>query len=92
MPVYRLTAPGQQPELLEADYVRDEGRMVSLRGTALVMGRPREIVVRRVPRTVLVEELQPAALDQVVLEPLVLGLDVHAEHRPEVRRGGLEAG
>ncbi|MCU1437955.1 MAG: hypothetical protein JWP66_1042 [Naasia sp.] len=34
MPVYRLTAPGQQPELLEADYVRDEGLTLSLRGTA----------------------------------------------------------
>lgn len=59
MPVYRLTAPGLPPELLVADYVRDEGRMVSLRGTALVMGRPREIVVRRVTREVLVEELDP---------------------------------
>lgn len=59
MPVYRLTAPGLPPELLVADYVRDEGRMVSLRGTALVMGRPREIVVRRVTRKVLVEELDP---------------------------------
>jgi hypothetical protein len=31
--------------------------MRSLRGTALVMGQPREIVVRRVPRHVLVEEV-----------------------------------
>jgi hypothetical protein len=59
VPIYRLTSPGKQPELLEADYVRDEGLMRSLRGTTLVMGRPREIVVRRVPREVLVEEVTP---------------------------------
>jgi hypothetical protein len=30
-----------------------------LRGTVLVMGRPREVVLRRVPRHVLVGELPP---------------------------------
>lgn len=52
MPTYRLTPPG---ELVEADSLRDEGRTVALIGTALVMNRPRDIVVRRVPADVLVE-------------------------------------
>ncbi len=55
MPVYRLTPPAGPTELLEADSVRVEGIHVVLRGTAYVMGRPREVVLRRVPRTVLVE-------------------------------------
>lgn len=62
MPLYRLTPPG---ELVEADSVRDEGRTVALIGTALVMNRPRDVVVRRVPQDVLVEvveELPPAVL------------------------------
>ena len=54
MPLYRLTPPG---EVVEADLVRDEGRTVALIGTALVMNQPRDIVVRRVPRTVLIEEV-----------------------------------
>ncbi len=54
MPIYRLTPPG---ELVEADSVRDEGRTVALIGTALVMNQPRDIVVRRVPPTVLIEEV-----------------------------------
>jgi hypothetical protein len=57
VPTFRVTLPDQPPELLEADYLRDEGPMKSLRGTALVMGRPREIVLRRVPSSVLVEQL-----------------------------------
>ena len=43
MPTYRLTPPG---ELVEADSLRDEGRTVALIGTALVMNRPRDIVIR----------------------------------------------
>ena len=57
MPVYRLHAPGQPPELLEADSARVEGIHTVLRGTALVMGRPREVVLRRVPASVAVELL-----------------------------------
>lgn len=52
MPIYRLTPAG---ELVEADSVRDEGRTVALISTALVMNRPRDIVVRRVPSSVVVE-------------------------------------
>ncbi len=55
MPTYRLTPPGQPYELLEADSARVEGIHTVLRGTAYVMGRPREVVVRRVPRNVRVE-------------------------------------
>lgn len=55
MPTYRLTPPG---ELVEADSLRDEGRTVALIGTALVMNRPRDIVVRRVPADVLVEVVE----------------------------------
>ena len=55
MPTYRLTTPGQPDELLEADSARVEGIHTVLRGTVRVMNRPREVVVRRVPRSVLVE-------------------------------------
>lgn len=65
MPTYRLTPSGQQSELLDADSCRREGAHTVLRGTALVMNQPREIVVRRVPADVLVEEVaeqrRPAA-------------------------------
>lgn len=57
MPVYRLHHPDQPAELLEADSARREGIHTTLRGTVLVMGRPREIVLRRVPAAVLVEEV-----------------------------------
>ena len=57
MPSYRLTPPGEPPELLRADTARREGIHTVLRGTAYVMGRPREVVVRRVPADVLVELL-----------------------------------
>lgn len=57
MPTYRLAPPGQQPELLDADSCRREGAHTVLRGTALVMNQPREVVVRRVPADVLVEEV-----------------------------------
>ena len=56
MPTYRLTTP-DSVELLQADSCRVEGVHTVLRGTAYVMGRAREVVVRRVPRAVLVEEV-----------------------------------
>ncbi len=46
--------PDGPAELLEADSARVEGIHTVLRGTAHVMGRPREVVLRRVPRRVLV--------------------------------------
>ena len=58
MPTYRLTTPGQPDELLEAHSARVEGIHTVLRGTAYVMGRPREVVVRRAPLSVRVEEVQ----------------------------------
>jgi hypothetical protein len=61
MPTYRLTAPDGSSELLEAESCSVEGVMTVLRGTAYVMGRPREVVVRRVHRTVLVELVEGAA-------------------------------
>lgn len=58
MPTYRIHWP-DRPETLQADSLRlDEGIHQVLRSTALVMGRPREVVVRRVPRDVPVDELQ----------------------------------
>lgn len=57
VPTYRLTPSDEPPELLEADSCRREGIHTVLRGTVLVMGRPREIVLRRVPAHVLVEEV-----------------------------------
>ena len=59
MPVYRLHSPGQLPELLHADSARVEGIHTVLRGTTLVMGRPREVVLRRVPASVRVEVVGP---------------------------------
>lgn len=80
MPTYRLTPPG---DLVQADSLRDEGRTVALIGTALVMNRPRDIVIRRVPSNVLVK---------IVGEPgappgpcLALGEDVKS---PAARSGG----
>ena len=49
MPIYRLVSVGQPDELLEADSARVEGIHTVLRGTVHVMGRPREVVVRRAP-------------------------------------------
>lgn len=57
MPVFRVTAPGQQPELLEADTARVEGGHTVLYGQAVVIGRIREVVVRRVPLGVEVERM-----------------------------------
>ena len=55
MPIYRLMSVGQPDELLVADSARVEGIHTVLRGTVHVMGRPREVVVRRAPASVLVE-------------------------------------
>lgn len=63
MPTYRLTAPGQPAELLTADSARCEGIHTVLRGTALVMGRAREVVLRRVPRGVVIEVVGDPAPD-----------------------------
>jgi uncharacterized protein YcsI (UPF0317 family) len=68
VPTYRLTTP-DSVELLQADSCRVEGAHTVLRGTALVMGRPRELVVRRVPRPVLVEEVLEEIEDVPVDEP-----------------------
>ena len=57
MPLYRLTVPGQPEEVLEADRLAVEGQHQVLRGTRLVMNQPREVVVRRVPLTVVIEHL-----------------------------------
>ena len=57
MPLYRLTVPGLPAEVLAADRLAREGQHSTLYGTALVIGRPREVVVRRCPPGVLVEEL-----------------------------------
>ncbi len=61
VPTYRLTAPDNSVELLQADSARSEGIHTVLRGTAHVMGRPREVVLRRVPlsvRVAVVNELE----------------------------------
>lgn len=58
MPTYRLTSPDGSSELIEADYARDEGAFTTFYGSAIVIGRPREVVVRRVPRGVLVDEVE----------------------------------
>ena len=57
MPTYRLTHTDGSTELLEADSARAEGVHTTFRGIVLVIGIPREIVVRRAPRSVLVEEV-----------------------------------
>lgn len=59
MPLYRLTPPG---ELVQADSARQEGIHLVLRGMTLVIGQPREVVIRRVSSSVtveLVDETQP---------------------------------
>ena len=40
---------------MEADSIRDEVRTVGLIGTALVIYRPRDAVIRRAPASVVVE-------------------------------------
>ena len=47
MPLYRLTTPGLPIEVLAADRLAREGQHLTLYGTALEIGRPREVVVRR---------------------------------------------
>ena len=55
MPMYLLTTTDGCTELLQADTARQEGIHTVLRGTAYVMGRPREVVLRRVPTNVVLE-------------------------------------
>ena len=57
MPVFRLSPPDAPAELLEADSARVEGNHTVLRGFVLVMNRPREVVLRRVPLAVVVEQV-----------------------------------
>jgi hypothetical protein len=57
VPIYRLTAPG---ELVAADSARQEGIHLVLRGVTLVIGKPREVVIRRVPSSVTVEVVDAA--------------------------------
>ena len=57
VPLYRLSAPGLPVEVLAADRLVREGQHVTLYGTALVIGRPRGVVVRRCAPDVLVEHL-----------------------------------
>jgi hypothetical protein len=64
MPTYRLTAPDNSVEMLEADSARREGVHTVLRGTAYVMGRPRQIVVRRVPQDVRVEVVDELQVEE----------------------------
>lgn len=56
MPIYRIRCPGQPPELLSADSVRVQVFTPSCAAPPLVIGIPRKIVLRRVPRNVVVEE------------------------------------
>lgn len=58
MPSTASPRPGQPAEDVHADSYRREGAHLVLRGTALVMNLPREIVVRRVPAHVRVEEVR----------------------------------
>lgn len=58
MPTYRLKT--DPPELLESDNCRVEGIHAVLRGTAYVLGRPCEVVVRRAPAGVLVSDTDVA--------------------------------
>ncbi len=59
MPLYRLTPPG---ELIRADSARQEGIHTVLRGITLVIGKPREVVLRRVPASVTVEVVTISSL------------------------------
>lgn len=54
----RFLTTGPSPgDLIEADSCRQEGIHQVFRGTVLVMGRPQEIVLLRLLRTVAVEEV-----------------------------------
>ena len=61
MPTYMICWP-DRPETIEAESPTLEGNHQVLRGTALVIGRPREAVLRRVPRHVFIEEIPPPVL------------------------------
>ena len=58
MPLYRLTTPGLPDEILAAERLVVEGVHTTLYGTALVIGRPRELVVRRCLAHVRVEVVE----------------------------------
>ena len=58
MPLFRLTAPGLPVEVLAAKRLARQGQHATLYGTALVIGRPREVVVRRCAPDVVVERLE----------------------------------
>jgi hypothetical protein len=64
VPLYRLTHPdGTFERCCQADTARHEGVHTTFRGMVLVMGRPREVVLRRVPPSVRVDEVQDAQPD-----------------------------
>ena len=56
-PLHRLSVPGLPVEVLAAERVAHEGQHATPYGTALVIGPPREVVVRRCAPDVLVERL-----------------------------------
>jgi hypothetical protein len=69
VPIYRLTPPG---EYVEAETATQEGIHLVLRGTTLVIGQPRSIVVRRVPSSTLVEVVDDdLSVDRLNGPPLV---------------------
>ena len=57
MPRYRLSAAGLRVEVLAAHHLAHEGQHATLSGTAAVIGRPREAVVRQGAPDDLVEQL-----------------------------------
>ena len=63
MSLYRMIAPGLPVEVLAADRATVEGPFTTLYGTALVIGRPHEVVVRRCPGQVLVELVDDQAVE-----------------------------
>lgn len=77
MPVFLLTPfdPAEEPLRLEAESHDLEGASHVFRRTALVMGRPRPIVVRRVPAALVarVDVLDADVLDADVLDATVQG-------------------
>ena len=58
MPTYRIAWP-DHPEFVEPTGPARKASTRTLRGTALMTVRPREVVVRRVPASVLVAEAHP---------------------------------
>jgi hypothetical protein len=56
VPIYRVRWSGELPELPAAGSARWDGIHTVLRGATLVIGIPREIVLRPMPRNVVVEQ------------------------------------